>query len=74
MLIGTAVTLSATADPEHFDALVDAYLKQGLEVVRQLGGWGNAVTLARRHFDEQLQRHRELTRPSAKASDTSATH
>jgi hypothetical protein len=68
-LVGNAVALAAAANPAHFEALVGAYLAQGLEVVKQLGGWDKAVALSREHFQAQHDRHaRSLTPPGAGAT------
>lgn len=63
LLVGTAVALAAAAHPQHFEALAGAYIAQGLEVVKQLGGWDTAVTLSREHFQAQHERHTQLTAP-----------
>ena len=70
MLVGNAVALAAAAKPDHFEALVGAYIAQGLEVVKQLGGWDKAVALSREHFQAQHDRH---VRSSMPPSDSSAT-
>ena len=66
MLVGNAVALAAATNPAHFEALAGAYVAQGLEVVKQLGGWDKAVALSREHFEAQHDRHvRAAAPPSA---------
>jgi len=57
MLTGNAVGLAVAVHPEHFEALAGAYIAQGLEVVKQLGGWDKAIALSRDHFHAQQERH-----------------
>jgi hypothetical protein len=63
MLVGNAVALAAATDPLHFEALAGAYLAQGLEVVKQLGGWDKAVALSQEHFQAQHDRHVRASAP-----------
>jgi len=63
MLSGNAVGLAAAVHPQHFEALAGAYIAQGLEVVKQLGGWDKAITLSRDHFQAQQERHALITTP-----------
>ncbi len=65
LLVGNAVALAAAAHPQHFEALAGAYVAQGLEVVKQLGGWDKAITLSRDHFQAQHERHTRLSAPPA---------
>jgi len=65
MLVGNAVALAAASDPVHFEALAGAYLAQGLEIVKQLGGWDKAVALSREHFQAQHDRHVRASPPSS---------
>jgi hypothetical protein len=65
MLVGNAVTLAAATDPVHFEALAGAYLAQGFEVVKQLGGWDKAVSLSQEHFQAQHDRHVRASAPPA---------
>ena len=65
LLVSNAVALAAAAHPQHFEALAGAYIAQGLEVVKQLGGWDKAVTLSRDYFQAQHERHTRLTAPPA---------
>ncbi|MGQ0648478.1 MAG: DUF6931 family protein [Gemmatimonadaceae bacterium] len=62
-LIATAVALAAAADPSRFVALAGAFVAQGLEVVRGLGGWDQSVQLARQHFDAQRVQHEKMANP-----------
>lgn len=68
MLVGNAVALAAAANPAHFEALAGAYLAQGLEVVKQLGGWEKAVALSREHFQAQHERHIRAASPAASSA------
>ena len=65
MLSGNAVGLAAAVHPQHFEALAGAYIAQGLEVVKQLGGWDKAIALSRDHFQAQQERHAASTTPPA---------
>lgn len=71
MMIATAALLAAAVDPAHFDALAGAYIAQGLEVVRQVGGWNRSVELARHHYETQREQHAKATAPSAAAQPAS---
>jgi hypothetical protein len=68
MLVGNAVALAAAANPAHFEALAGAYVAQGLEVVKQLGGWDKAVALSREHFQAQHDRHVRASAPPSPSS------
>jgi hypothetical protein len=63
MLAGNAVALAAATDPSHFEALAGAYIAQGLEVVKQLGGWDKAVAISREHFQAQQDRQQRSATP-----------
>jgi len=63
MLTGNAVGLAVAVHPEHFEALAGAYIAQGLEVVKQLGGWDKAIALSRDHFQAQQERHALISAP-----------
>jgi hypothetical protein len=65
LLVGNAVALAAASDPVHFEALAGAYLAQGLEVVKQLGGWDKAVALSQEHFQTQRDRQARASAPSS---------
>jgi uncharacterized protein DUF6931 len=56
-LAGAAVLVAAASDPAHFAPLVEAYLNQGLEIIKHLGGWDVASAQARQHFDAQAELH-----------------
>jgi len=43
--------------------LAGAYIAQGLEVVKQLGGWDKAIALSRDHFQAQQERHALIVAP-----------
>ena len=63
MLVGNAVALAAAANPDLFEALAGAYIAQGLEVVKQLGGWEKSVAMSQEHFQSQHERHARATMP-----------
>ncbi len=65
LLAGNAVGLAAAVHPHHFEALAGAYIAQGLEVVKQLGGWDKAIALSRDHFQAQQERHARSSMPPA---------
>jgi hypothetical protein len=71
LLVGSAVTLAAASDPVHYEALAGAYLAQGLEVVKQLGGWDKAVALSQEHFQTQRDRQARVSAPSSAPSAAS---
>ena len=73
MLVGNAVALAAAAHPRHFEALAGAYLAQGLEVVKQLGGWDKAVALSREHFQAQHERHLRASTPPGSSGPSHPT-
>lgn len=64
-MVGLAAILAAAVDPEHLEALARAYVTQGLEVVKQLGGWSASVEMAKAHFDQQQGEHAKLSAPPA---------
>jgi hypothetical protein len=63
MLAGNAVTLAAATNPAHFEALAGAYIAQGLEVVKQLGGWDKAVAISQEHFQAQQDSQQRSSMP-----------
>ncbi|HTK53363.1 MAG TPA: hypothetical protein VL308_15845 [Gemmatimonadaceae bacterium] len=63
MLAGNAVALAVSVHPQHLEALAGAYIAQGLEVVKQLGGWDKAIALSRDHFQAQQERHAQISAP-----------
>ncbi len=67
-MVGLAAILSAAVDPLHFEALAGAYIAQGLEVVKQLGGWDASVEMAKAHFDLQRTDHLKVMAPPAPAT------
>jgi hypothetical protein len=68
MLVGNAVALAAAANPDLFEALAGAYIAQGLEVVKQLGGWEKSVAMSQEHFQSQHERHVRATMPPSDAA------
>lgn len=72
MLVGNAVALAAAANPDLFEALAGAYIAQGLEVVKQLGGWEKSVAMSQEHFQSQHERHVRATMPPSDAANQRA--
>jgi len=68
LLVGNAVALAAAANPDLFEALAGAYIAQGLEVVKQLGGWEKSVAMSREHFQSQHERHVRASMPPQDSS------
>lgn len=74
-MVSTSVVLAAaTAPPEHLSALYDAYVKQALAIVEQLGGWESAIAKTWQALDQQQQEYQQFTAahaPPAAAPPTS---
>jgi len=70
-LVATAVFLSSAVDPAHLEALARAYAAQGLEIIKQLGGWPASVTAARAHYEAQRDVHLKASTPPAAAPPAS---
>jgi hypothetical protein len=63
-LVSTAVVLAAvTAPPESIAALFDAYVRQGVAIVTQLGGWDVAIAKTWQALDSQQRDHALATAP-----------
>lgn len=61
-LVSTAVGLAvATAPPEMMAELYDAYVKQGVAIVEQLGGWDVAIAKTWQAIDAQQRDHAAAT-------------
>jgi hypothetical protein len=67
-MIAAAVTLAATADPTTLALVANAYLDQANEIVKQLGGWDAAATVARRYHEAQRAQHDEFANAGQPAS------
>ena len=67
-MIATAVTLASVAEPDRFDAVAGAFIAQGLEVVRGLGGWERSAELARQYVDAQQVQYEKVMPPPAPAA------
>ncbi len=64
-LVSTAVILAvATAPPESMPALYDAYVRQGLAVITQLGGWDVAIAKTWQALDAQQRDHARISAPA----------
>ena len=63
-LVSTAVALAvATAPPETMAELYDAYVKQGLAIIEQLGGWDVAIAKTWQAIDSQQRDHAAVMAP-----------
>lgn len=59
-----AVLAAAVAtDPAHLKDIAAAFVAQGLEVVKRLGGWEPALVAAKQTFDHQAEVHAEASKP-----------
>ena len=67
MMVANAVTFATLASPEHLQAMAAAYITQGLEVLKQVGGWDRSVELSRAYYEAQREQHRAATAPKAPA-------
>lgn len=53
-LVSTAVVLAvATSDPQNMVALFEAYVRQGMAIITQLGGWDVAIAKTWQALDSQ---------------------
>ena len=65
-MAGTAAVVAAVGtDPAQLGEVAGAFVAQGVEIVRRLGGWDAALTGAKAAYDEQLQLHESASRPPA---------
>ena len=60
-----AVVAASATDPDQFARLVRVFVTQGLELLRQLGGWESSVSHARTHHDAMLEQHLAVAAPPA---------
>lgn len=67
-LVATTVLLASTADMTHFEAMARAYVAQGREIVKQLGGFGPSVQASHAHLESQREQHRRATEAQAGAT------
>ena len=60
-----AAVLSAavTTDAAQLKEVASAFVAQGVEVVKRLGGWDAAVVQAKQTFDHQAEVHAEASKP-----------
>ncbi len=72
MVSGSVILSVATAPPEHVSALYDAYVKQGLAVIEQLGGWESAIAKTWQALDAQQQEYQQFTAAQATPEAASA--
>ncbi|HEX4935454.1 MAG TPA: hypothetical protein VFV33_19875 [Gemmatimonadaceae bacterium] len=61
----SAVVAASAVDLEQFDAVARAFVAQGVEIIRQLGGWESSIAHARSHHDLMLQQHLAVAAPPA---------
>jgi hypothetical protein len=64
-MVFAAVVAACAVDIEHFDALARAFVAQGVEVIRQVGGWEKSVEHARAHHDAMQRQHLAVAQPGA---------
>lgn len=63
-LASAAVIAAAVAtDVERLGEVATAFIAQGYEVVKRLGGWDAALVSAKQTFDAQAQLHAEASKP-----------
>ena len=63
-LASAAVIASAVAtDVERLGEVASAFIAQGLEVIKRLGGWDAALVSAKQTFDAQAELHAEASKP-----------
>ena len=63
-LASAAVIAAAVAtDAERLAEVATAFIAQGYEVVKRLGGWDAALVAAKQTFDAQAQLHAEASKP-----------
>jgi hypothetical protein len=63
-LAGAAVIAAAVAtDVERLGEVATAFIAQGFEVVKRLGGWDAALVSAKQTFDSQAELHAEASKP-----------
>ena len=66
-----AVIGSSAADTEHFESLARAFVAQGVEVIRQVGGWEGSIGHARSHHDAMQQQHLAVATPNGSGAPPS---
>jgi hypothetical protein len=69
-LVATAVFLASAVDPAHLEALARAYAAQGLEIIKQLGGWPASMAAARAHHDAQRELQLKAIAPPVASAPT----
>ncbi len=63
-LVSTSVTLAvATGAPDDLASLFDAYVRQGLAVIQELGGWDVAISRTWETLDAQQREHARASVP-----------
>ena len=72
-MIATAVALASAAEPDRLDAVAGAFLAQGLEVVRGLGGWERSSEMARHHAETQRVAHEKMAAPPRQSAGETRT-
>jgi hypothetical protein len=53
-LVAAAIMSAAVSDPANIDHVAQAFVAQGIEIIKRLGGWEAALTAARQRYDAQL--------------------
>lgn len=54
-LVAAAIALAACSDPVHVDHVSQAFVAQGLEIIKRLGGWEQAITSAQQRHEAVLR-------------------
>jgi hypothetical protein len=63
-IASVSVLLSAIAtDTARLREVAGAFVEQGADIVRRLGGWDAAVAAAKQVFDAQAAQHAEASKP-----------
>ena len=54
---------AVATDAERLGEVATAFIAQGFEVVKRLGGWDAALVSAKQTFDTQAELHAEASKP-----------
>lgn len=52
-LVSAAIVAASVSDPAHVDHVGKAFVAQGLEIIKRLGGWDQALSAAQQRFEMQ---------------------
>ena len=56
-MVSAAIAAAAASDAAHVDQVTQAFIAQGLEIIKRLGGWDQALPAAQQRYDAQAQEH-----------------